>query len=254
MAIPNDVLNSLKEIAKQKGIRYPELARRIKVSLPTVKRWMNSELLALGDLFRICEALEVNLQDVLSHAEKAPPKSHRFSEEQERFFAKNPSYLAYLYEIRDGLKPSEIERKHNIKRVSTRAYLRKLQQMRLIAHDGGDQVRCLIRGHIEWSDHGLLGLTSSRGMIERFSRRILSKLGQESELYLSLWTRFLSKEEYQQLQSDFQALHEKYRRLSQSNQKIYSRGQLEKVFCMVAVDIWDDQEFSRISECNGASD
>jgi|GEM_PF-2992392 len=253
MAIPNDVLSSLKEIAKRKGVRYPELAKRTKVSLPTIKRWMNSDSLSLGDLFKICGALEVSLQDVLAHAEKAPPKSFRFSEDQELFFAKNPSYLGYLYELKNGLTPSQIERKHGIKKASTRIYLKKLQEMRLIAHDGGDSARCLVRGHIEWSDHGPLGVTSSRGMIERFSRRVLSSLGKDSSLYLSLWTRLLTKEENQQLQVDFQALHEKYRRLSETNQKIYTRDQLVKVFCMASADIWDDQEFYKIGECQGSA-
>ncbi|MBC7369950.1 MAG: hypothetical protein H7326_00190 [Bdellovibrionaceae bacterium] len=47
------------------------------------------------------------------------------------FFARHPSNLAYFFELKEGLAPTEIKKKHNLNRATSKAALSKLESLGL---------------------------------------------------------------------------------------------------------------------------
>ncbi|MEQ1875062.1 MAG: helix-turn-helix transcriptional regulator [Bdellovibrionia bacterium] len=252
MPIPEEktyrILSAIKQIMKQKKIRYPELAKELGVSVPTVKRCLNGKDLPLQRLLDICSVLELELDDLLAFSNQAAPKSFRFTEAQESFLAKNPSYLAYFYELRRGLAPIEIEKHHGISRKSSNDYLKQLDRMALIRANGVNDVKIRVTGTIFWDDHGPLGMVFSKEMIRGLASRVVSQMGQDSESYLALWGRSLKNEEYDELKRDIQELDEKYRKKSDYNRKVLPKGQLRHLSCAFMSDFWDSEVFGRVTE------
>jgi transcriptional regulator with XRE-family HTH domain len=242
------ILEAIKEVLKLKKITYGSLATTLGVSLPTIKRWLNSTNLSVGELSRICDALDLNWADLLSFTERHQGDSFRFTLDQEVFLAKNPAFLAYLYELQTGLSPLNIEKKHHLTRSSTKRYLKNLQSLDLIKSFTLDAATLYNWKTVIWDDYGPLGQVFSKEMLKQLSHRILSQYGEKNNAFLALWGRSLTDEDYKELKEEFKQIENKYRKISDYNRKIYKSSQLNYVSIALMADFYDADIFSRIHE------
>jgi len=168
------ILYSIKSLLKNKKIKYAELAKAIDVSLPTVKRRLNSTNLSLKEMDQICQVLGVRVDDLLALSQKDSEEVLRFSMAQEIFFAENPSYLAYFFELRKNQSPLVIEKKHQISRKSTKQYLKELSRIGLVKINGINSVSTPSPTTTVYDDHGPLGRVFSKEMLRELTNRMLS--------------------------------------------------------------------------------
>jgi transcriptional regulator with XRE-family HTH domain len=251
------VLKTIKLLIKQKKLSYADLATGLGVSLPTIKRWLNSDDISIATLLSISEFLEVDLLDLLEHARDRRTDECRFTAEQENFFARHLSYLAYYYELRRGLDPSAIERKHGIKASSTLRYLTKLEQLGLIRLSSRKRVAIAMNGPIVWDDRGPLGQVASKQMLKELSDRAAASLQLKAgsahpphlqKLELQLWGQSLTDGDLAEMRGDYLALEEKYRARGQFNTKFRARSELKYVSGCVIFDQWDASVFTRVTD------
>jgi transcriptional regulator with XRE-family HTH domain len=236
---------TLKQLMKKQGYRYQDLAAALKLSLPTVKRVLSGADISLERLLAICGWLGISLSDLVEMSKSSEAELFRFTEDQEKFFSSNPSYLAYLYSLYSGkLSPSEIQRKYNLSPVSTRKYLRQLEKLGLIELLTPDRVRVLIRGVITWDDRGVLGRTFSTRMIRQLCERAISSDSKHLHTILMGWT--LTEENYQEMKKEFSDLAAKYRQVSKLNSKLKNREQMIFISFVAIADAWDDEIFRTI--------
>lgn len=241
------LLGSLKDILRQKKVTYSDLSKKLKVSLPTVKRWLNSPNLSIGELLQVCELVGITLKDLVAYSDNFFEKPFRFTIEQETFLASHPNYLAYFYELKNQVSPVKIEKKYQLSRASTKKYLRDLARIGLLKDDATiDSAKVVATASVVWDDYGPLGQVFSKEMLRLLTDRMLKQYGQNKDAFLSLWGRHLTQENLKDLKDDFYKIEEKYRKLSEFNKKVLPLESLSQISCAVILDQWDPQVFTEI--------
>lgn len=140
----------LKEQLKKNKITYDDLADELEVSVPTIKRWMGDADIGLTDLIRICDVLNLNLGDLQALTEKiqGDKNANALTEEQQKFFVKNPNFFAYFIKIMDGMTPEQIAEKFKLTKLSTDKYLVRLEKLGVIRVTGKFKVKPTIPGSL----------------------------------------------------------------------------------------------------------
>lgn len=233
------VLEALKILLKQQKKNYRALARHLGLSVPSVKRAMNSPDTPLSRIEEIGEFLGLGLFEVLELARRESSSDFHFTPEQERFFASNPHYFAYFDEVVQT-SPAEIEKKHGISRRSTHLYLKKLESLGLVELHPGDKVKTAVRGQIIWDDHGPLGKTLSREMIRNMAERALGKIGSPGDMQLELWGWKLTPKEFQQYKHESRELGKRYSAISSFNGRTKNKNATLRPSAICIADDWDD--------------
>lgn len=141
-----DYKEALKKTLKSRGRTYRELASHMGVSLPTVKRWLGAEEIAMGRLLEILDWLDLSLAELESLAQiEIRREVGVLTLEQEKFFVQNPGCLAYLSALHSGESPGMIAEKNGLNEASTELYLLRLERQGFLSRDSRGRVRLLHR-------------------------------------------------------------------------------------------------------------
>jgi transcriptional regulator with XRE-family HTH domain len=103
------IMSSLKRLLKARGVTYAQLAKRIGLSEPSVKRIFSSHSLTLARLQQICAALDASIQEVTRLAgEPDIEAGESLTWEQEAPLADDPKQFACLYLLLNGRNAREL--------------------------------------------------------------------------------------------------------------------------------------------------
>lgn len=208
--------DGLKALMKKRGRTYSELSEHLGVSLPTVKRILGPEELALSRLLEICEWLDVSLSDLETFADIESRKAADFfTPEQEEFLTANPGYLSYFAHLHSGEAPERIAKDYSLTAKSTELYLLRLEKIGLLRRDAKGRVRLVHRGFPNMIRDGQLVRSQYRQLIEKFSgffTRRLSRAMTGGEEKGPTWMTMFSGRVSKKTARDWQ---EKYRELQQ---------------------------------------
>lgn len=167
-------LQIVRNKAKSQGLTQSELATKLGVSLPTIKRWYGGGTITLESLQRLVAEVGLTLTEVFSSLEETASETFHYTEEQEHFFSENPDYLAYFDNLLRGQSPSQIQKKFHMSERKSVQYLGKLDKLKLIAWLPKNKVKLLVKGEPVWKTGGELAkkLRSDifRSFIEREQR------------------------------------------------------------------------------------
>ena len=137
-----EIKSALKQIMRRRGVKYSDLAEHLGVSLPTIKRIMSSEELSLTRLVRICDFLDVSLEQ-LAHAAEMFREGDRvqFTEEQEEALYESPETFKFFMEYYSLESADEIKATHGLSRKVVQHHLQKLKKLDLVEFDSHDRPR-----------------------------------------------------------------------------------------------------------------
>jgi transcriptional regulator with XRE-family HTH domain len=99
------LLKNLKTKLRTEGISYRELARKLRLSEATIKRDLSRGGFSLDRLDRMCEALDVSLDELLA---QPPDALTQLSAEQEQALVSRPKLLLTAYLVATDWKFDEI--------------------------------------------------------------------------------------------------------------------------------------------------
>lgn len=179
--INKQALQIVKSKAKSLGLTQNQLARKLGVSLPTIKRWYGGGTVTLESLQLLVNEVGLTLTEVFSSIEESTSETFQYTEEQEHFFSANPDYLAYFDNLLRGLSSSQIQKKFRMSERKSVQYLSKLDQMKLIEWLPKNKVRLLVKGEPVWKVGGALA-TKLRGDI--FSSFVKAEKKSDSHFFL----------------------------------------------------------------------
>ncbi len=158
----------IKARAKSQGLTQEVLAKRLGVSLPTIKRWYGGGTITLESLGLLVNQMGLTLTEVFSSIENASTPTFQYTDEQERFFSSNPDYLAYFDNLLRGYSPDHIQRKFKLPERECVSYLSKLDKMKLIEWLPKNKVRLLVTGEPVWKTGGALVTKLRKDIFESF--------------------------------------------------------------------------------------
>ena len=243
-----NILTTLRSEMKKRGYGYRHLALVLRVSLPTVKRIFSRNDISLQQLTKACRWLELDLSEVVStSSSQAKHVVHRFSREQESYFAEHPEYLAYFDALyTQELVAAEIQVKHRLSAKSTQRYLHRLEKLKLIKVLPKNEVKFLIKGALAWERDSKLGKMLSQTLMTQLYQN--AKAGESKNLYTRINTWGLTTAQYEQLQWDYEEWIGKYRQLARLNRLDPDKKKMTTISMVTIADSCDDPLYARIPE------
>ena len=154
--------------SKSLGLTQETLAKKLGVSLPTIKRWYGGGTITLDSLNLLVNEVGLTLTEVFSSLESSLSPSFQYTDEQESFFSSNPDYLAYFDNLLRGYSPSQIQKKFHLIDKKCISYLAKLDRLKLIEWLPNNKVRLLVHGEPIWKPGGALATKLRSDILKNF--------------------------------------------------------------------------------------
>jgi len=199
-----ELMAALKARCKAIGVTQEELATKLGVSLPTLKRWFAGTGVALENVFQLLNALDITLNDIVSVLPHVITKTFTYTQKQEDFFLSNLEYLSYFDQLIQGKSPKQIERSFKISARATRKYLKELEIIGLIEVHPHDKVKLCVHGEPVWRENGKLALALREKAIAEYIRSTASRRDD-----LTLFLHNYSSKDLAELRSEIVALMQK---------------------------------------------
>lgn len=165
--LEKQVMVLIKSRARGIGLTQLKVARSLKVSLATVKRWWAGRGINLSVLSNLCALTGVSLSQLFLEVE-AGAGSYSYSLEQERLLAQNPRILALFDLLIGGDSVKSLQRKFSIPEAELTSMLLKLDRADLIELHEGNRVKIKQPGEPQWIAGGPLSQKYRPQMIEAF--------------------------------------------------------------------------------------
>jgi transcriptional regulator with XRE-family HTH domain len=127
------IMASLKRLLKARGVTYAQLAKRIGISEPSVKRIFSSHSLTLARLQQICVALDASIQEVARLAgEPGVAAGESLTWDQEAALAQDPKLFACLYLLVNGRNARELREQLAVDERQLRRLFARLNRLGLV--------------------------------------------------------------------------------------------------------------------------
>ncbi|MEM7383451.1 MAG: XRE family transcriptional regulator [Verrucomicrobiota bacterium] len=214
---PASLLEALKAVLKDRGLTYPDLAGKLGVSLPTIKRLLNKPGIPLDRLMEICRLADVSLSDLFERATELAPKHSIFTESQDALFAESPDARQFFSELFfERKKPSQIAKEHDLTRLSVEKYLSLLEKVGLLEREPGGRVKFCVSPPIGFGpDSRVL-----REIQEQFMRSIVdSVIHAKTEVkgrFVIMKPLRLSDQQYEAMLEELRSVIDRFSFLSES--------------------------------------
>ena len=152
MADSKLLLRNLKSRLRADGVTYAELARRLKLSVPTIKRDLSRGTFSLVRLDQICGALRITLEDLLHSP--TPLALTELSSEQEQALVSRPKLLLVAYLTANDWKFQEIVSTFQVDENELIDILIKLERLGIAEFQPPNRVRKLTARNFSWRKDG----------------------------------------------------------------------------------------------------
>ncbi len=154
MGTATTIVGAIKQQLKLQGLTYQELARRLKVSEPTVKRDLARGDFTLSRLEGICEVLGVTIADLANMEPARALLITQFTEQQERMLASDAKLLLLTYLLVNQWKLDEILARFQITENDLVSLLLSLDQLGIVNFRPPRGVQTLTARNFAWRKDG----------------------------------------------------------------------------------------------------
>lgn len=144
----------LKRTLREQQLTYAQVARALKLSLPTIKRMFSREDFTLARLERICDLAGTSLADIAvrAHDRAAPVRQLTLAQEQQ--IVADPQLLLVTWQVLNRASLEDIVREYRLtEREVLKAFIR-LDRLRIIELQPGNRARLLVSRHFSWRPDG----------------------------------------------------------------------------------------------------
>ena len=191
-----DLLETLKQYLKAKGITYKQLAAEMELSEASVKRLFSKHTFSLTRLEDVCRILDIDFYDLaMMDKERSQDTSKALTIEQEQILMNNEKLLIFLYFLLNGWTVSLIIEEYEYSETEAIQMLRKLEKLGMLELHPNNYVRMLIsKKNVFWQTNGPLSQAYRNIFIDDFmdssfglpNERLVFSPGQFSEASLKI--------------------------------------------------------------------
>lgn len=247
------IKNSLKILMRQQGLQYQDLAKVLRVSTATVKRRLNKGELSISELSEIASCLGSSFYELVEMSKQNMQEAYLFSEEQEKLFADDLSYLLLFRSIVMGSNFMQLKESLNLKEFELRKKLRKLEEVELIQLMPKDRINQLARFPFKWREDGQLHKAYHHKNLEAIfsvisTRYKTSTYDEETGAICKPFELLLSPENKKALSRELMEVLRKYQNLSlmEMNSKTTRGLTVSGIVHSDEFSIWDVESSVRL--------
>jgi DNA-binding Xre family transcriptional regulator len=148
------IIKSLRALLRERGMTYRGLAAELGISEPTVKRDLSRGGFSLHRLDRICEVLDVSLEDLLLGRHAQTAALTQLSDAQERALVREPTLLVLTYLLVNDWRLSEIGATFALDENALLRSLSRLDVLRIIEFRPPKRIKKLTARNFAWRSDG----------------------------------------------------------------------------------------------------
>lgn len=148
------IVRSLRALLRERGMTYRALAAELGVSEPTVKRDLSRGGFSLHRLDRICDALDVSVEDLLLGRHTHSAALTQLSDAQERALVREPTLLLLTYLVVNDWKLGEITATFALDENALIRALLRLDALHIIDFRPPRRIRKLTARNFSWRSDG----------------------------------------------------------------------------------------------------
>jgi transcriptional regulator with XRE-family HTH domain len=147
------VVAEIKKSLREKNLTYADVAKKLNLSVPSIKRLFSGGDLSLSRIDQICELLQSDLTEILQRARERPAtKQLTLAQEQE--IVADPALLLMAWLVINRATLAEIAQTYRFSERQVLRYFIKLDHMKVIELQPGNRVRLLVSRHFSWRPGG----------------------------------------------------------------------------------------------------
>jgi transcriptional regulator with XRE-family HTH domain len=246
MGTATTIIGAIKQHLKLQGITYQELARRLKVSEPTVKRDLARGDFTLSRLEEICEVLGVTIADLANTEPTRELLITQFTEQQERALTGDPKLLLLTYLIVNQWKLEQILANFHLSENDLVSLLLSLDKLGILRFRPPRGVQMLTARNFSWRKDGPVHEFFLQRVVPEYFRAKFDKAG--DEFYFVAGT--LSRASSSRLKSALARLTAEFEDLARRDAKL-PLDERDGCSAIFAIRDWQFSEFTRFRREGG---
>ncbi|MCB5358246.1 helix-turn-helix transcriptional regulator [Vibrio lentus] len=217
-----EICSVVKRHLKKTGISYKEVSEFTEMSEVSIKRLLNGhQSLSILKLQKICELIQRPLSAILSEAEESLASTSLFTDEQDAAFCEEPALFTIFQEIvNEGANAQQLMARFDLNKPSLHIYLRKLEQLKLIAMLFDLKFHVIVPSNTAFSEHARFSATFKNQVIDALKQAVQYINADNKQAYF-ITTKFrLTEEEFKDYNLKLEKLMLKTVKLSQSRSRM----------------------------------
>jgi hypothetical protein len=154
MAERSLIVAELKRALRESGHTYADVARKLELSVASVKRLFSTEDLSLQRVDEICELIGLGLREILDRAGDRAAPTDQLTLAQETELVSDPKllFMTWLVLIRTPFE--DVLQGYKFTEREALQYLIRLDRLKVIELQPGNRVRLLVSRHFSWRPGG----------------------------------------------------------------------------------------------------
>ncbi len=168
MALRSRLVDALKACLRARGMTYKQLASRLRVSEPTVKRMFSRGTFTLERIEQILEVIDLDLQELARLAREGSPAPSELTVEQEAALAQDQQLFSIFWLLQNNWSFDEILAAFTVSRAQLTAFFARLDRLKLIRWGPQERARLLVRRDFHWRDGGPVKKTYGSQIMREF--------------------------------------------------------------------------------------
>jgi transcriptional regulator with XRE-family HTH domain len=224
---------------RAQGLTYRELARRLGLSEPTIKRDLARGTFSLKRLDRICEVLGVGVEDLLSPPDRSPITE--LTEQQEHALVSNPRLLVVTYLVVNDWKFADIIATFRLDANELIDVLLKLDRLKILDFRPPTRMRKLTARNFTWRKDGPVQAYFLQRVIPEFFNARFEALGDEMRFVAGT----LSAASMLRLQSSLRRVAAEFEQLAHQDSRL-PLEERDGCSAILAFRRWEFSEFAKL--------
>jgi transcriptional regulator with XRE-family HTH domain len=168
--VTREIVETLKKVLKARGMTYAELARKLHLSTPTVKRLFSEHSFTLERLEQVLRVLEMDFYEVAKLSRGANGAIGELTHEQEAALAKDARLFSIFWLITNEWRFDEIAAEFRLSAAQLTTCYARLDRLGLIDWRPGNLARLKAPKHYVWRRGGPLRKAYGLRVITEFMR------------------------------------------------------------------------------------
>jgi transcriptional regulator with XRE-family HTH domain len=153
MAEQSLIVAELKAALRERGLTYSAVAKKLGLSVASVKRLFSAGDFSLKRVDQICELLETGLAEILARGRRRPA-TNQLTLAQEQEIVSDPKLVLIAWLVINRAPLEDIVRSYNFTEREVLRFFYKLDQLKVIELQPGNRVRLLVSRHFSWRAGG----------------------------------------------------------------------------------------------------